>query len=449
MPKQKTVFICTECGFESPRWLGKCPDCGGWSTLVEEAAPPPGRAAAPGPEPGPALPLTEVPTKDAPRRLIGIPELDRVLGGGLVKGSLVLVGGDPGIGKSTLLLQAAACLARDGARVLYISGEESARQVRLRADRLGAVHGDILISGQTRLPAIEQQIDRVKPDVVVMDSIQTVLNPALSSAPGSVSQVREGASFFMNLAKRDEISVFLVGHVNKEGALAGPRVLEHMVDTVLYFEGERYHAHRALRAVKNRFGSTNEVGLFAMGEDGMRGVDNPSELLLSERSRGEAGSVVMASMEGTRPMLVEVQSLLAPTSYGNPRRTANGVDLNRMVMLIAVLEKKAGLALYNQDAYLNVVGGLRLTEPAADLAVAAALASSLRNAPIGETAVFGEVGLTGEVRAVGHGDKRIAECVRMGFSRCVLPRDNLKALRDRPAIELIGVERVREILNLL
>ncbi len=450
MSSTKTVFLCSECGAESRKWVGRCPGCGAWNTMMEEVAEkaPSTAPAAPlaGADP---LALPDVPMEDFHRTLTGFGELDRVLGGGLVQGSLVLVGGDPGIGKSTLLLQATEHIAQQGHLVLYVSGEESLRQIALRARRLGASSRNLRLLAETSVERILLQIDRVQPAVIVIDSIQTMYRTGMSSSAGSVTQVRESAASFMQLAKERGIPVLLVGHVTKAGTLAGPRVLEHMVDTVLSFEGDNMHAYRMLRAVKNRYGSTNEIGLFEMQETGMVEITNPSQLLLSERANS-AGSIVVASVEGTRPVLVELQALVSSTSFGTPRRMATGVDYNRMALLIAVLEKRAGLRLYDQDAYVNVAGGLKLDEPAIDLGIALALASSLRGHALPDgVAVFGEVGLTGEVRPVGRADLRVAECVKSGFTTIVLPRRNLKGLAAPDGTELVGVDTVSMALGLL
>jgi DNA repair protein RadA/Sms len=375
--------------------------------------------------------------------------LDRVLGGGIVKASLVLVGGDPGIGKSTLLMQMAGYAAASGLKVLYVSGEESPQQIKLRSLRLGITDPELLIYAQTDLDIIEQQAHSIMPDIMIVDSIQTVYDPGLSSAPGSVSQVREATARLMRLAKGTGITVFIVGHVTKEGAIAGPRVLEHMVDTVLYFEGERHQAYRVLRAVKNRFGSTNEIGVFEMHDTGLREVSNPSEVMLSDHQQDTTGSAVVCSMEGTRPVLVEIQALISPTAFGMPRRMATGIDYNRVVMLMAVLEKRAGLMLQNQDAYVNVAGGLKLDEPAADLGIIMAIASSFREKPVNGLMVFiGEVGLTGEIRAVSRLDQRLNECARMGFTHCMVPAANSKDLRKYGNLSVIPVRTVYEALDM-
>ncbi len=448
-----TLFFCQECGHESPRWMGKCPGCGAWNSLVEEpvvrATPAVRAGISPGLSAGDKpVSIADVEVEDAPRFPTGSSELDRVLGGGIVPGSFVLVGGDPGIGKSTILLQLAARVAADHGTVLYISGEESARQLRLRADRLGTLQERLLVMAETNLDAIEQHALSVRPVMLIVDSIQTVFKPELPSAPGSVSQVREGAAQLLRIAKAHGIAVFIVGHVTKEGSLAGPRVLEHIVDTVLYFEGERHAQFRVLRAVKNRFGSTNEIGLFEMRDAGLMEVDNASQLFLSERPLGVSGSVVVPSLEGTRPLLVEVQALVSATTFVSPRRTADGIDLNRVQLIIAVLEKRVGLLLGNHDAYVKVAGGVRIAEPAVDMGLAVALASSFRDqAPDRWTVVIGEVGLAGEVRAVSRIEQRIREAEKMGFKRVVMPQANLRTLTIKSTVELVGVETVMEGLE--
>lgn len=451
MAKARSLFFCQECGHESPRWMGRCPGCGAWNSMVEE---PSARAGVRGSlSPGLStggrpVAIGDVAAEDARRMPTGSAELDRVLGGGIVPGSFVLVGGDPGIGKSTLLLQLAARVAREHGTVLYVSGEESARQIRMRADRLGTIHERLLVLAETDLDAIEQHAKAVSPALLIVDSIQTVFKPDLASAPGSVSQVRECAAQLLRVAKGQNTAVFIVGHVTKEGSLAGPRVLEHIVDTVLYFEGERHASFRILRAVKNRFGSTNEIGLFEMRDAGLVEVDNASQLFLSERPLDAAGSVVVPSLEGTRPLLVEVQALVSASTFVSPRRTADGIDLNRVQLIIAVLEKRVGLLLGNHDAYVKVTGGVRLGEPAIDLGLAVALASSFRDqAPDPRTVVAGEVGLAGEVRAVSRIEQRIREAEKMGFARMVLPRANLRSLSVKSELELIGVETVMEGLE--
>ena len=456
MAKEKTADVCSACGYETSRWMGRCPGCGAWNTM-EEQAPQSAAQAAPAKalkqRPGTgaqALHLREIPEETALRASTGIPELDRVLGGGVVEGSLMLVGGDPGIGKSTLLLQVSEHLARQGARVLYISGEESARQIKMRARRLGVAADSLLILSENAMDAAEKRWEEIQPDYMIIDSIQTMYRPDMASAPGSVSQVRECASLLMRMAKTTGCAVFLVGHVTKEGAIAGPRILEHMVDVVLYFEGDRQHDHRILRAVKNRFGSVNELGLFEMHEKGMLPVANPSEMLLSERAKNVPGSCVIPAIEGSRPMLVDVQALALQTAYGTPRRTTNGFDAGRLALLLAVLEKRAGVSLFNQDVYVNVAGGLSLSEPAADLALCAAVASSVRDVCIpGDWAVMGEVGLAGEIRAVSQCERRLSECARLGFTSAVLPRENARHLKAPEGMRVYGVETLAEALSIL
>ena len=445
--KLKTVFTCQNCGSQSPKWLGKCPDCGSWNSMTEETSSP--KQGPSGAERSKPIPICDVPAQTETRIRSSIGELDRVLGGGIVPGSLVLIGGDPGIGKSTLLLQAMHNLAGTAGQVLYASGEESASQTRLRGERLGANHKKLLILAENSLEAIMAHATAVKPKVMVVDSIQTVWTSSLESAPGSVSQVRESAGKLMLLAKGLGIPIFIVGHVTKDGAIAGPRVLEHIVDTVLYFEGDGSHPFRILRAVKNRFGSTNEIGVFEMKQEGLIGVDNPSELFLSERPLGASGSVVTASLEGSRPLLVELQALVTPSSFGVPRRTPIGGDHNRLALLVAVLEKKVGLHLAGLDIFLNAAGGVRLNEPAADLAMIMAVASSHLDKSIPpQTVVLGEVGLAGEVRAITQPEQRIAEAEKLGFQTCIIPSGNLKRLK-KGKIKLEGVASVDEAMQLL
>jgi DNA repair protein RadA/Sms len=454
MAKHKTKFMCQECGYESAKWMGKCPGCGEWNKMVEEIerSAPARRGAFThslhDKSVSKATPITSIETMSEPRVTTDLNELNRVLGGGVVRGSLVLIGGDPGIGKSTLLLQVSAQLAKHSHRVLYISGEESLRQTKLRADRLGVMTENLLVYSETSLDEINQTIEEMNPSFVVIDSIQTVFHPNITSAPGSVSQVRECTAELMRIAKTKGIAIFIVGHVTKEGSIAGPRILEHMVDTVLYFEGERHHTYRILRAVKNRFGSTNEMGIFEMKESGLEEVENPSEIFLEERSQGAAGSTVVASMEGTRPVLVEVQALISPTSFGNPRRMATGIDHNRVPLLMAVLEKRVGMLLQNQDAYLKVAGGVKLDEPAIDLAIAVSIASSFRDKPTRPTdCIIGEVGLTGEVRRVSRIEQRVQEAAKLGFERVILPANNLGGWKGPAGIELIGVSTVAQALQ--
>jgi len=448
--KTRNIFTCQQCGMQSPKWLGKCPDCGQWNSLVEETVTVSKKgqpvAAASGSRPER---LAEVTVTEEDRQRCGIGELDRVLGGGVVPGSFLLIGGDPGIGKSTLLLQAAERWAQVGP-VLYATAEESARQVKLRAERLGVVADDLYLLAENSLEAIIEQARQLQPGFLVVDSIQTVFTAALESAPGSVSQVRECAGRLMNLAKGEGIPTFIIGHVTKDGSIAGPRMLEHMVDTVLYFEGDAGHPYRILRAVKNRFGSTNEIGVFEMKDVGLTEVPNPSELFLAERPKDEAGSVVVPAMEGTRPILIELQALVSGAAFGNPRRTTMGIDPNRVSLLVAVLEKKVGYTMLSQDIFLNVAGGARLNEPAVDLGVVAALASSHLNRPVPQrTVLFGEVGLAGEVRAVSRPELRVREAARLGFDQCLLPANNLKALEAPDGMKMIGVRTAEEALQIL
>ncbi len=456
MPKARTIFTCGACGYETPRWVGRCPGCGAWNTLEESvvaAAPEKasGKIAA-NQRPGTgakAMPLKDIPEDTALRSSTGISELDRVLGGGIVEGGLILIGGDPGIGKSTLLLQACDHLARSGKRVMYISGEESARQIKLRARRLG-VESDLYVLAENALDAVEEKIRDIQPDVAVVDSIQTMYRPEMTSAPGSVSQIRECTSLIMRLCKETGTSVFLVGHVTKDGAIAGPRILEHMVDVVLYFEGDRQQDYRLLRAVKNRFGSVNELGVFRMTGTGMQIVDNPSEELLSHRAKGASGSVVFCGVEGSRPLLCDVQALNSPTFFGTPRRAVNGADGGRVALLLAVLEKRASQRTYNQDVYINVAGGLELSEPAADLALCVAVASSLKDKAVGpEVAVMGEVGLAGEVRTVPQCERRISECARLGFTTIVVPRSNARRVSVPEGVKVVGVDTVAQALSVV
>jgi len=450
MGKQKTKFYCQDCGYESIKWLGKCPGCGAWNTFVEEIQKimkTQGMDSSLFQTKEKPQPIINIESSPEPRVITENRELNRVLGGGFVPGSLILVGGDPGIGKSTLLLQTSYSLTKSGQKVLYISGEESVKQTRLRADRLNAMSPLLYVLCETNLESIEEAIREVEPDFMVIDSIQTVYHPSVTSAPGTVSQVRECTGYFMRIAKTKGIATVLVGHVTKEGAIAGPRMLEHMVDCVLYFEGERHHSYRVLRAVKNRFGSTNEIGIFEMQETGLTEVHNPSELFLSERPLGVAGSTVVASMEGTRPVLVEIQALVSMTNFPSPRRMATGIDYNRLSLIIAVLEKRVGLFLQNQDAYLNVAGGVRLDEPAVDLAAAISIASSFKEqATQPFDVVFGEVGLTGEVRGVSRVEQRVNEAQKLGFKRVIMPEKSLKGFTPPRGIEVIGVNTVDEAL---
>ncbi|WP_026569019.1 MULTISPECIES: DNA repair protein RadA [Sediminibacillus] len=451
MAKRKTKYVCQECGYETPKWMGKCPSCHKWNTFVEEMeGSSSSRHTFQVPSGSKTKPekITAIQSEEEPRVTTKMPEFNRVLGGGIVPGSLVLIGGDPGIGKSTLLLQVSSQLARKQMNVLYISGEESARQTKLRADRLGVTSDNLYVLAETNLLDISNQIEQLNPSFVVIDSIQTIYREEVTSAPGSVSQVRECTSELMRIAKSKGIPIFIVGHVTKEGSIAGPRLLEHMVDAVLYFEGERHHTFRILRGVKNRFGSTNEMGIFEMKEEGLREVSNPSEIFLEERSQGAAGSTVVASMEGSRPVLVEIQALISPTSFGNPRRMATGIDHNRVPLLMAVLEKRVGLMLQNQDAYVKVAGGVKLDEPAIDLAVAVSIASSFRDqVSRPDDVLIGEVGLTGEVRRVARIDQRVQEAAKLGFQRAIIPAKNLDGWTTPNNIEIVGVNTVQEALK--
>ncbi|SDN12923.1 DNA repair protein RadA [Sediminibacillus halophilus] len=451
MAKRKTKYVCQECGYETPKWMGKCPSCHNWNTFVEEMEASSSSRhtfqVQSGTKSKPEK-ITAIQSEEEPRVTTKMPEFNRVLGGGIVPGSLVLIGGDPGIGKSTLLLQVSSQLARKQMNVLYISGEESARQTKLRADRLGVTSDNLYVLAATNLLDISNQIEQLNPSFVVIDSIQTIYREEVTSAPGSVSQVRECTSELMRIAKSKGIPIFIVGHVTKEGSIAGPRLLEHMVDAVLYFEGERHHTFRILRGVKNRFGSTNEMGIFEMKEEGLREVNNPSEIFLEERSQGAAGSTVVASMEGSRPVLVEIQALISPTSFGNPRRMATGIDHNRVPLLMAVLEKRVGLMLQNQDAYVKVAGGVKLDEPAIDLAVAVSIASSFRDqVSRPDDVLIGEVGLTGEVRRVARIDQRVQEAAKLGFQRAIIPAKNLDGWTTPNNIEIVGVNTVQEALK--
>ena len=450
MAKAKTIFFCQECGYESGKWMGQCPSCKTWNSFVEEPVVKKNGAAVIQRQNGDALPkrLSEITFKENERIHTNIHELDRVLGGGIVHGSLVLVGGDPGIGKSTLLLQMFRALSEKDLSLLYISGEESLQQIKMRADRLGAFKRDIMMLCETNLELIETVIRKQRPDIVIIDSIQTMFKEDIASAPGSVSQVRESTGVLMQLAKTEGITIFIVGHVTKEGVVAGPRVLEHMVDTVLYFEGDRHASYRLLRAVKNRFGSTNEIGVFEMRNEGLVEVENPSEYMLNGRPEGASGSVVSCAMEGTRPILVEVQALVCQTNFNMPRRTAAGTDYNRVNLLMAVLEKRLGLSMANCDAYVNIAGGMKLNEPAMDLAIICALISSYKNREIsGKTIIFGEVGLTGEVRAVNMVEQRVMEAAKLGFSVCVVPQVNLKSLQKIQEIAVVGVGSVQDVMK--
>jgi len=448
MAKVKTKYICQQCGYESAKWWGICPECNSGGSMVEEAytQKETARAKKQSSHLQKSVDLKSVEGTEADRFTTHISEFDRVLGGGIVRGSLVLIGGDPGIGKSTLLLQLAHHISKEK-KVLYISGEESAQQIKLRASRLFSGDMNMLILAETNLDTIEGEILAVMPDVVVIDSVQTVSSPELTSLPGSVSQVREATGRLMNIAKANNISCFLVGHVTKEGAIAGPRVLEHLVDTVLYFEGERFNTYRMIRAVKNRFGSTNELGVFEMTDKGLIEVSNPSKILLSEHSVGAPGTAIVCTMEGTRPMLVEIQALVAPTTFAVPRRTATGIDFNRLNMLLAVLERRAGLRIQSQDVYVNLTGGIKIYEPSLDLGIACAVASSFSNREIkNNVAFFGEIGLTGEIRSVSFGEKRINEALKLGFEEVIVPHSTAKDLKNINSIKITGVKDVKMAL---
>ncbi len=445
---KKNVFFCQNCGHEESKWLGQCPACKEWNTFVEEKAAPVKPGAAKAMHEAQAVSLNSISTGEDERVDTGIEELDRVLGGGIVQGSLVLVGGDPGIGKSTLLLQVCQRLSDMDKKVLYISGEESLRQIKLRANRMGDFKDTLSLLCETNLDIIRRVIEQHKPEMAVVDSIQTMYSEEVASAPGSVSQVRESTNILMQLAKGLNISIFIVGHVTKEGTVAGPRVLEHMVDTVLYFEGDRHASYRILRGVKNRFGSTNEIGVFEMQKSGLVEVENPSEFMLSGKPEHASGSVVACAMEGTRPMLMEIQALVCRSNFGMPRRTAAGLDYNRVNLLMAVLEKRLGFPLSNYDAYVNIAGGIRLSEPAADLGIVMAVASSYKNKPVSEdTIVFGEVGLSGEIRAVTMPEQRVAEAKKLGFKTCVIPEVSMKAVGTVSGIEVLGVKSVNQAIN--
>ncbi len=450
MAKAKTVFVCSECGNESPKWLGKCPACNSWNTFYEQKiekytdtnkiekrinnTP---------------KPLNSFVGQETNRTSTGYGELDRVLGGGLVKGSLILLGGEPGIGKSTLILQLCEKVQGDG-KVLYVSGEESAEQIKLRADRLNVKNDDLMFLGETDIDIVKEAISEMQPKLVIIDSIQTMYSEEITAAAGSVSQVREITSQIMRICKAQQITTIIIGHVTKEGNIAGPRVLEHMVDTVLYLEGERFNTYRILRAVKNRFGSTNEIGMFEMRQEGMCEVTNPSDVLITEREDNPSGSSIIASIEGTRPILVEVQALTSQSVFGIPKRTANGFDYNRLSVLIAVIEKRANLMIGNHDVYLNIAGGMKLTEPAADLGIIVTVASAYKNIAIPkDVVIIGEVGLTGEVRRVNLIEKRLKEAEKLGFKKCIIPENNKKSLKDEYKLDIIGVQNIMEALKKL
>lgn len=451
MAKIKSKFICQNCGYETVKWMGKCPDCGSFSSFTEEIVQTKtSRYSSPAQMSGSTKSklLKEITATNESRDTTGMGELDRVLGGGLVEGSLTLVGGDPGIGKSTLILQICQKLGEQGNRILYISGEESPQQIKMRADRLGVNTENLYLLAETNMSVIEATINDMEPDFVIIDSVQTMYIDEVTSAPGSVTQVRECTSRIMHIGKGKGITVIVVGHVTKEGAIAGPRILEHMVDTVLYFEGDKTASYRLLRAVKNRFGATNEIGVFEMASSGLKEILNPSEYMLSGRPINVSGSVVTCSMEGSRPLLIEVQSLVSFTSFNMPRRMSTGMDFNRVVLLIAVLEKRAGMQLASYDAYVNITGGMKIAEPSLDAAVVAAVASSYRNMPIpADTIVFGEIGLTGETRAVTMAEKRVSEAKKLGFKKCILPKANLKEAKRVSGINIVGVATINELLD--
>ena len=452
MAKAKTsAFFCQNCGYESAKWMGQCPGCKEWNTFVEELVDRKALSGSgkrkPASEAKP-VPLSSIVASDEERVSTNMKELDRVLGGGIVRGSLVLVGGDPGIGKSTLLLQVCRNLSAQGLSVLYVSGEESLQQIKIRAERIGTFTDHLQLLCETNLELIREVVERQKPQIVVIDSVQTMYNESVGSTPGSVSQVREATSVLMQIAKGMDISIFIVGHVTKEGVVAGPRVLEHMVDTVLYFEGDRHESYRILRGVKNRFGSTNEIGVFEMRTEGLAEVENPSEYMLSGKPADASGSVVACSVEGTRPILLEIQALICHSYFNNPRRTATGTDFNRVNLLLAVLEKRLGMQLSDCDAYVNIAGGIRMNEPAIDLGIVLATISSKLDLTIDEkTICFGEVGLSGEVRGVTMAEQRVAEAAKLGFKRCILPSVCLGAAKSVKGIELVGVSNVKEALE--
>ena len=454
MAKVKSKYVCQNCGYENPKWLGKCPECLQWNTFVEEIEEkmtPRQESLAKQASRSTSRPVSinSIAPKREERFSTSIPELDRVLGGGVIPGSLVLVGGDPGIGKSTLLLQVSNNVAETGKKVLYISGEESENQIKMRAKRLKISSDNLYIYTENNLAAIELQIAEVEPDMVIVDSIQTMISPEINSAPGTISQIKEGTSKFMKISKSKSISTFIVGHVTKEGALAGPKLLEHMVDTVLYFEGERYNTYRLLRAVKNRFGSTNELGVFEMKSDGLVELENPSKVLIAEKPNDVSGSVIVSTVEGTRSMLLELQALVAPTNFGYPRRTTTGVDNNRVALILAVLEKVIGMQVQSQDVFVNIIGGLRINEPSMDLGIALAIASSFRNIPVDASVVVtGEIGLTGELRTVSFIEKRIMECENLGFKKMVIPKGNyLEEFKKDYRIELVPVYNLRQAIR--
>lgn len=452
--KITTVFYCQNCGYESSKWMGQCPGCREWNSFVEEKintkAAGSGATAKALRENAKPAKLSEITLHEEERMSTHMKELDRVLGGGIVPGSLLLVGGDPGIGKSTLLLQVCRYMAMDDKKVLYISGEESLKQIKIRANRIGEFGENLFLLCETNLEIIEETIRNLMPDITIIDSIQTMYQEAVSAAPGSVSQVREATNVFLQLAKGLGVSIFIVGHVTKEGTVAGPRVLEHMVDTVLYFEGDRHASYRILRGVKNRFGSTNEIGVFEMKEQGLTEVANPSEFMLEGKPEGASGSIVSCSMEGTRPILFEIQALVCHTNFGFPRRQAIGTDFNRVNLLMAVLEKRVGLQMSDCDAYVNLAGGMKITEPAIDLGIAMAVASSFKNRPIDDhMAAFGEIGLSGEVRAVNMIEQRIQEAVKLGFTTCIIPKVCVRQIKEKSGVKIIGVSSVQDAIDLI
>ena len=449
MAKNKTIFVCNECGYESAKWLGKCPACGSWNSFFEQKVVEEKHGIAKSKDLKHNMPqkLNSYQGKETIRTSTGFGEIDRVLGGGLVKGSLILLGGEPGIGKSTLILQICDKVQGDG-KVLYVSGEESAEQIKMRADRLGIKNDDILFLGETDIDIVNQAIIELNPKLVIIDSIQTMYSDELTAAAGSVSQVREITSQVIRVCKSRGITTIIIGHVTKEGNIAGPRVLEHMVDTVLYLEGERYFSYRILRGVKNRFGSTNEIGMFEMKNEGMTEITNPSDILISERKDNPPGTCIVSSIEGTRPLMVEIQALTTMSIYGIPKRTANGFDYNRLALLIAVLEKRIGLPLGNQDVYLNIAGGIKINEPSIDLGIVAVVASSYKNLPIPKgTVIMGEVGLTGEVRRINMIEKRVKEAEKLGFKSCIIPESNKKDLKDDYKLDIIGVSDIKEAIK--
>ena len=449
MAKVRSKYVCQSCAYESPRWIGRCPNCGEWNSFVEEVSRKVTARKAVKDTNIRAIPLSEVDLTDDHRISSSMSEFDRVLGGGVVLGSVILLGGDPGVGKSTLMMQLASQIKNQ--IVLYVSGEESAKQIKLRAERLGLDTSDkLLLLTETSVDVVAEVVDRAAPDIMIVDSIQTMFRPELESSAGSVGQVRESTALFTRIAKSKSIPIFLIGHVTKEGAIAGPKVIEHMVDTVLQFEGERQYAYRILRALKNRFGSTNEIGVFEMRDNGLQEVKNPSEVFLSQRSFGTSGSTVVASIEGTRPILIEVQALVTPTSYGVPQRNTTGFDYRRLSLLLAVLEKRAGVMLGQYDVFANIAGGVRIDEPAADLGIAISIISSLRDKPVDSQSVaVGEIGLNGEVRTVSQIEKRVQEAAKLGFQRIILPMNNTKGIQRDSAIQIVGVERIEEAIEAL